>query len=427
MADVLISARNIAKKFKIGRNEIRVISSFNLDIYYDDFLVILGQSGVGKSTLLRILCGIEKPSEGSVLYKGQDIQKAKPRIGFVFQNFSLLPWFNVLQNVLLAVDALLDEETRLKKALSAIDLVGLDGFEKAFPSELSGGMKQRVGIARAIASEPEIIFMDEPFSNLDILTAEALRRDFIDIIQNQKIKVGAIVMVTHSIEEAVAMGKRILILGKGGKIIEDMKFPIPYPRNIRNMQDLIDKIHVLLSQSIEEESIVKKKIKYIRLPDVSPNAMIGFLDILCDMVQESPDGKRSIDIFEFSQKLLLDVDDLYPVLEACQILGFIEVKEGNIILLDTGRDFAKSDPIRQKEIFAGALVENVYLAREIYTILKMKREKRMKLDFFVDIIKEHFSRSELERQINIILMWSRFAEIFEYDDTSNEVYISENS
>lgn len=421
MPDVLISAQNISKKFRIGRSEIYVISSLNLDIFYDDFVVILGQSGVGKSTLLRILGGIEKPSEGMVFYKGKDINIVKPKIGFVFQNFSLLPWFTVLQNVLLAVNSSLDKQQRLKKALYILDMLGLDGFENAFPSELSGGMKQRVGIARAIASDPEIIFMDEPFSNLDILTAEALRRDFIDMVSAKKISSGAIVMVTHSIEEALAMGKRIVILGKGGRIIEDIKIPIPYPRNIKNMQEMVDKIHTLLSQSIEEVVVGKKKTRYIRLPDVSPNSMIGFLDILCDMVLE----QDKINIFEVSQKLLLDVDDLYPVLEACQILGFIDVKEGDIFLMDIGRDFAKSDPVKQKEIFARALIENVYLAKEIYTVLKMKKEKRMKIDFFVDIMKEHFSKSEVSRQINIILMWGRFAEIFEYDEKSAEVYISE--
>lgn len=423
MPDVLISAQNISKKFRIGRNEIYVISSLNLDVFYDDFLVILGQSGVGKSTLLRILSGIEKPSEGKVIYKEKDIQEAKPKIGFVFQNFSLLPWFNVLQNVLLAINSSLSEEQRLKKALQILDMFGLDGFENAFPSELSGGMKQRVGIARAIASDPEIVFMDEPFSNLDILTAEALRRDFIDMLSEQKIKVGAIVMVTHSIEEALSTGKRIVILGKGGKIIEDMKLPLPYPRNIKNMQELVDKIHTLLSQSVVEEAeLTKRKQRYIRLPEVSPNTMIGFLDIMVDMLGE----KDRINIFEVSQKLLLDVDDLYPVLEACQILGFIDVKEGDIVLLESGKNFAKSDPVKQKEIFSKALVENVFLAREIYAILKMKKEKRMKIDFFIDIIKEHFSQSEVRRQINIILMWGRFSEVFEYDEKSEEVYIPEN-
>lgn len=422
MAEVLISAQNISKKFRIGRNEIYVLSSLNLDIFYDDFLVILGQSGVGKSTLLRILSGIEKPSEGKVIYKGKDIQEAKPKIGFIFQNFSLFPWFNVLQNVLLAVNSSLTEEQRLKKALQILDMVGLDGFENAFPSELSGGMKQRVGIARAIVSDPEVVFMDEPFSNLDILTAEALRRDFIDMISEQKIRVGAIVMVTHSIEEALIMGKRILILGKGGKIVEEMKLPIPYPRNIRNMQEVIDKIHTILSQSVEETELIKRKQRYIRLPDVSPNTMIGFLDIIVDMLEQ----KDRINIFEISQKLLLDVDDLYPVLEACQILGFIDVREGDIILLENGREFAKSDPVRQKEIFSKALLENVFLAKEIYAVLKMKKGKRMKLDFFIDIIKEHFSQSEVKRQINIILMWGRFAEIFEYDEKSEDVYIPES-
>ncbi len=418
---VILEGRGVSKKFIMGEGrEVEVISPIDIKIYEGDFLIILGQSGAGKSTLLRILSGIIPPSTGEVLYKGRKISEAETKIGFVFQNYALFPWLTVLENVLIAVDTTMEERERLRRALDVIDMVGLDGFENALPKELSGGMKQRVGLARAIASDPEILFMDEPFSNLDVLTAEALRRDFIEMMESGKINSKAFVMVTHSIEEAISLGKKIVLLGKNpAKIISEITLDLKYPRNIRSMQELVDKIHTLLSANIPEKPAIKK-IKYIRLPDVSPTSIIGLLDILSDVFGE----RDRVNIFEISQKFLLDIDDLYPILEACQILGFIELKEGDIIITELGRKFAQADPVEQKEIFAKAFIENVHIAQEITRILNLRKEKKsVKAEFFYDILKEHFSQTEAKKQLDIVITWGRFAETFEYDEMRGEIYI----
>jgi NitT/TauT family transport system ATP-binding protein len=421
MPEIIIEAQEISKSFPYGKNgKIEVISPIDIKICDEDFLVILGPSGAGKSTLLRILSGIEKPSTGKVLYRGKDIFEVKPKIGFVFQTFALLPWLTVLENVLLAIDPNLDEKEREKKALEVLDMVGLDGFENALPKELSGGMKQRVGIARAIAADPEVLFMDEPFSNLDVLTAEALRRDFIEMLATKKIRIKACVLVTHNIEESIMLGKRIIILSKNpAKIISDISIELPYPRNIKELQDLVDKIHTIISENVRETPTIKKKVKYIRLPDVGPTSIIGLLDILTDVFSEN----EKINIFEISQKFMLDVDDLYPILEAAQILNFIEIKEGDVIITETGKEFAKADPVKQKEIFAKALTENVPLAKEIVSILSAKNNKKVKADLFYDILKEHFSKDEAKKQFDIIITWGRYAEIFEYNEIKKEIYI----
>lgn len=422
MPELIIEAERVSKSFSHSskNSRIEVISELNLKIFEGDFVIILGPSGAGKSTLLRILSGIEKPSSGRVLFKGKDIFEVKPKIGFIFQNFALFPWLTVLENVLLAIDKNVDENEKIKKALEVLDMVGLDGFENALPKELSGGMKQRVGIARAIASDPEVLFMDEPFSNLDVLTSEALKRDFIDMLISQKLRCKCFVMVTHSIEEAIQLGTRIIVLAKNpARILSELKLELPYPRNIRAMQELVDKIHTIISENIREVPIVKK-VKYIRLPDVGPISIIGLLDILLDL----SDGKERINIFEISQNFMLDIDDLYPILEACQILGFIEIKEGDIMITPLGIDFSRSDPVKQKEIFAKALLENVHLAREILSLLQIRKEKRrIKAEFFYDILKEHFSKEEARKQLDIVINWGRYAEIFEYDEVKGEIYL----
>jgi NitT/TauT family transport system ATP-binding protein len=262
--------------------------------------------------------------------------------------------------------------------------------------------------------------MDEPFSNLDVLTAEALRRDFIEMLATKKIRIKACVLVTHSIEESIMLGKRIIILSKNpAKIISDISIELPYPRNIKKLQDLVDKIHTIISENVRETPTIKKKVKYIRLPDVGPTSIIGLLDILTDVFAEN----EKINIFEISQKFMLDVDDLYPILEAAQILNFIEIKEGDVIITETGKEFAKADPVKQKEIFARVLTENVPLAKEIVSILSAKNNKKIKADLFYDILKEHFSKDEAKKQFDIIITWGRYAEIFEYNEIKNEIYI----
>lgn len=314
--------------------EITVLEDINLRIYSGDFVSILGQSGAGKSTLLRIIAGLVEPTEGEVLYRGKPLKKSNAKIAVVFQSFALFPWFTVLENVKVGlVGQGLDEEQIKEKALKAIDLVGLDGFEDAYPRELSGGMRQRVGIARALAVEPEVLLMDEPFSALDVLTADNLRGDIIDLWRDGKMPTKSIILVTHNIEEAVSMSSRAVVLSHNpGKIKAEIPIEMPYPRdkNSRDFKFLLDKIYTVLIKSPEEIPFLLAAGRYQFLPHAKVGAIAGLIELVHDK------GGR-VDIYALSSELSMEVDDIFPLIEASAILDFGEIKEGDFILTEKGK------------------------------------------------------------------------------------------
>jgi len=319
---VILETKGIKKSFLVGKgHEVVVLDDINLKVYSGEFLSILGQSGAGKSTLLRIMAGLVEPSEGEVLYKGVPLKKANAKIAVVFQSFALFPWYTVLENVkiVLAGEGL-DEKEIHEKAIKAIDLVGLDGFEDAYPRELSGGMRQRVGIARALVVEPELLLMDEPFSALDVLTADNLRGDIIDLWKEGKMPAKAIVLVTHNIEEAVSMASKAIILSHNpGKIKAEIPIELPYPRdkNSRDFKFMLDKIYTVLVKPTEEVPFLLTAGRYQFLPHAKVGAIAGLIELVHDK-----GGK--IDIYALSSELSMEVDDIFPLIEASVILDFGE-------------------------------------------------------------------------------------------------------
>ncbi len=419
----VLEAINIKKSFKSGNREIVVLDGINLKVEDGEFVSILGQTGAGKSTLLRILAGIIEPTEGKVLYRGTPIKLSKVKVSMVFQNFALFPWFTVLENVKLAlVNSGYSKEEIHERAIKAIDLVGLDGFEDAYPKELSGGMKQRVGIARALVVEPEILFMDEPFSALDVLTAHNLRGDIIELWREGKLPTKAILMVTHNIEEAVFMSTRAIILTHNpGRIMEEVKIDLPYPRNrnSREYRNLLDKIYTSLAKAegIELEKIEKKE-KFLFLPHAKVGSIAGLVEMVYDK------GGR-VDIYQLASELNLEVDDIFPIIESAKILGFGDTVEGDFVLTPLGIEWAKADPLRQKEIFREALLKNVPFVNQIYSVLKSTPKGKIKDDFFLDILENYFTPKEALRQLRTMIDWARYAEIFAYDYDSGELYLEE--
>ncbi|ACI21053.1 MULTISPECIES: AAA-associated domain-containing protein [Thermodesulfovibrio] len=423
--EIILETIGIKKSFMVGKGrEITVLEDINLKIYSDEFVSILGQSGAGKSTLLRIIAGLVEPTEGQVLYKGVPLKKANAKIAVVFQSFALFPWFTVLENVKVGLVGIgLNEEEIHEKAIKAIDLVGLDGFEDAYPRELSGGMRQRVGIARALAVEPELLLMDEPFSALDVLTADNLRGDIIDLWKEGKMPAKAIVLVTHNIEEALSMSSRAVVLTHNpGKIKAEIPLELPYPRdrNSRDFKFLLDKIYTILIKSPEEIPFLLAAGRYQFLPHAKVGAIAGLIELVHDK------GGR-VDIYALSSELSMEVDDIFPLIEASVILDFGEVREGDFILTEKGKNWAEADTLEKKEIFKDSALQNVQLIKQIMQVLSTISKHRVSEEFFIDILKNHFTPEEAWNQLETAIDWGRYAELFAYDYDAGELYLEEPS
>jgi NitT/TauT family transport system ATP-binding protein len=429
----IIEARRIEKYYgDTGSARIPVVAPTDLAIYPGEILALLGPSGSGKSTILRILTGLAEPSSGDVLWHGQPIHGPCLNVSIVFQSFALFPWLTVLDNVQAPLKALgVPLAQRMKRSLRILDAVGLDGFEAAFPKELSGGMKQRVGFARALVVEPEVLFMDEPFSALDVLTAENLRNELLELWEDHKMPTRAIFLVTHNIEEAVLLADRVIVLGKNpGRIRADFKVVVPRPRNHKDSRFLhtVDYIYTILTQpdvvpAPQPEGVPEPvpggtpavRQPYPMLPHARPGGITGILELLLDRSGHD-------DIHRLADDLAFEIDDLLPIVEAAALLGFITVKEGDAELTAAGREFAEADILKRKELFRQA-AQNVSLIRQITRSLEAKADHTLPEDFFVDMLEEHFTEDEARRQMETAIHWGRYAELYDYDSTTERFYI----
>ncbi len=417
----LLRLENISLSFKFPEGEIKVLDKVSFSVSEGEIISLLGPSGSGKSTILRIIAGLLRPQEGKVYYKGEELNGINHGVAMVFQNFALFPWLTVLENVELGLKVLgLPQEIRREKALKAIDLIGLDGFENAYPKELSGGMKQRVGFARALVMEPDILLLDEPFSALDVLTAENLRNDLIELWMEKRIPTKAMILVTHSIEEAVYIADRVLLLSKDpGRIIKEVKIEIPHWRDKKSKEflNLVDMIYGILTGKPMEKLAFREK-KHLFIPQAGVGAITGLIELVNDL--EGP-----VDIYKLGEELLMDIEDLLPIVEASEILGLAEIKEGDFVLTNSGKKFAEADVLERKEIFKELAIEKVPFLKQIIRVLQSKSNHKAPRDFFLDLLKQHLSAQEAEKQLDVLIDWGRYAEIFEYDDNKDELYLSE--
>ncbi len=414
----IVELQHIKQSFrKSGANqELLVIDDVSFSLYPGEVVALLGKSGSGKSTLLRIIAGLIKPSSGQVMFQGQPIYGPVAGISMVFQHFALMPWLTVLQNVELGLEAQgVEKSERRKRALEAIDIVGLDGFESAYPKELSGGMRQRVGFARALVVNPDVLLMDEPFSALDVLTADNLRNDLMDLWQQNKTKIKSILIVTHNIEEAALLADRILIFGVNpGNIKAEIGNPVPHPRESEDapVRKLVDDIYTLMTTSIEHVSKgIKMKMIDIgyRLPKVGISQISGLIETL------HSNENHSIDLPELADELSMDMDDLFPITEAAEILRFARVSHGDIELSPSGNQFAAADMQQQKQLFARHLLNYVPLARHIRRVLDERPGHRASEQRFLAELEDHLSEEAAEETLEIVIGWARYAELFAYD------------
>lgn len=420
MSATIIHLDNCKKSFrKSSTQELLVLEDVNFKLQEGEIVALLGKSGSGKSTLLRIIAGLVAPSAGHVSYRGKTVTGPVQGVAMVFQSFALMPWLTVLENVELGLEAQgVPREERRKRAIEAIDIIGLDGFESAFPKELSGGMRQRVGFARALVINPDVLLMDEPFSALDVLTAENLKSDLLDLWKEKKTNTNGILLVTHNIEEAATMADRIIIFGSDpGYIRAELNVNLPQPRDpeSKDFQKLVDKIYTLMTTGPKERAKRALREHQIglgyRLPDVEPSELSGLIETMISF-------EATIDLPELADEISMNIDDLFPIIETLEILGFATVSEGDIQLTDLGKAFSEADLQERKQIFAHRLQEKVPLARYIRRILDEKSGHRISEERFLTKLEDYLSDKEAERVLRTMIDWGRYAELFAYDFNS---------
>lgn len=434
MVEPIIRAQRVEKYYaQPSENRIQVIAPTDLSIVPGEIVALLGPSGSGKSTLLRMLSGLSRPSAGEVFWHERPISQTETNVSIVFQSFALFPWLTVLENVEAPLKARgLDPEDRRERSLKILDTVGLDGFQAAFPKELSGGMRQRVGFARALVVEPEVLFMDEPFSALDVLTAENLRSELLELWTKKTMPTQCVFLVTHNIEEAVLLADRIIVLGRNpGHIRTDFRVTIPHPRDRKTdaFTQLVDYIYKVLTRPDIVPAAApdpmtgrpvrdQRQMHYQMLPHARPGGIAGLLELLIDK-----GGKD--DIYRLAHDLGFEIDDLLPIVDAAQLLGFLKIEEGDAAITPQGQHYAESEILQQKEVFREAAVEHVLLLRQITRALNTKSDHTVPEEFFLDMLDEQFSEDESLRQLETAVTWGRYAELFDFDAARRRFFLPE--
>lgn len=417
MSEILLSVKNVSKSFKKDeQQDLLVLENINFNLRKGEIVALLGKSGSGKSTLLRIISGLAKPTSGEVRYRNNPVLSPVKGVSMVFQSFALMPWMTVLQNVELGLEAQgIGREERRRRAIEAIDIIGLDGFESAFPKELSGGMQQRVGFARALVVNPDILIMDEPFSALDVLTSENLKSDLLALWKEKKTQTNAIFWVTHNIEEAAMMADRILIFGGDPSGVQvDLPIDLPRPRNSesREYRAIVDQIYTLMTSGLKERGRTALREKQInlgyRLPNVDPAELSGLIETMLGF-------ESHVDLPELADELMMTIDDLFPIMEALEILGLAKVASGDIQLSDQGKQFASANLQERKKIFAALLLSRIPLIRHIRKVLEERPGARASEERFLSKLEDYLSEKESERVLETAINWARYAELFAYD------------
>lgn len=426
----LVSVQHVSKRFTGGGNgELTVLDDVSFELHEGEIVALLGKSGSGKSTLLRTIAGLIEPSDGVVLSHGEPLRGANSSVGMVFQSFALMPWLTVQDNVELGLEARgISRAERRQRALDAIDLIGLDGFESAYPKELSGGMRQRVGFARALVLQPDALLMDEPFSALDVLTAENLRNELMDLWARPDFPTKSICIVTHNIEEAVLLADRVVVLGSNpGHIKADVPITLARPRDRRaaGFEALVDTLYGYLA-GVETTAATTREEKSQRadhpLTKLLPEASVGGLAGLVEIVF-AHNGQT--DLPDLAAEILFEVDDLLPLVDAASLLGLLELDGVDAFLTEEGKAWYIADIQARKEKFAALAVTRAPLIRTICRTLENSDDGALRDDFFLDLLRRGLSDENARKQLDIAIDWGRYAELFDYDADSGELVLTE--
>ncbi len=423
----LLEVRSVNQMYGSGERRFTAVQNINLSMREGEFVALVGPSGCGKSTLLRIITGLNKPTSGVVLYRDNVLTGVNPYATIVFQTFALFPWLTVQQNVELALKVRgVPAEERTKRAVALLDKVGLDGFENAYPRELSGGMRQKVGFARAMAVEPELLCLDEPFSALDVLSAESLRGELLELWTAGDIPTKAILMVTHNIEEAIILADRIVVMGKDpGHVVADLTVDLPHPRHRKSPEFIakVDLVYGTLAGQTEPEAMelgtAPGEPGHTRsLPDVQVGNLTGLLESLAD----KPDDRA--DIYRLVEELKIDSNQLFLLTESAELLGFATVAHGDITLTALGQTFVDASILARKEIFA-TRIRRLPMFRWLLRLLEKSDTHTLEWDVIQSALELEFPPEDAEKQVEIAVNWGRYAELISYDDVKGTISLEE--
>jgi NitT/TauT family transport system ATP-binding protein len=415
--EILCELRNVGKAFPQGTGPpLRVLEGISLAIRPNEVVALLGPSGCGKSTILRILAGLTRPTSGEVLYHGAPLTGLNPGVGFVFQSFALFPWMTVTQNVeaVLAAKGLARDEVAAR-ASRAIHTVGLAGFEHAYPRELSGGMKQRVGMARAFSLDPEMLFMDEPFSQVDALTAESLRAEAIDIWAAKDKRPSSIVMVSHDIKEVVFMADRIVVLDANpGRVRTVVQNSLPRPRDYRapGLLNLVDRLHDVIT-GMEMPDVAAPAAVFEALPRAGPGEILGLLEYL-----DARGGQE--DVFKIASDTNREFGRLIAVVNAAELLDLVDTPRRQVVLTAEGRQFVKASPAEHRVLFRDRLL-GIRLFSHVRDALMRRDDHRIERDFVLELMAVQLPNEDYEAMFETFVAWGRYAHLFSYDDQSEVV------
>ncbi|MHB1303717.1 MAG: ABC transporter ATP-binding protein [Acidiphilium sp.] len=424
-ARTLLDVRHCRQSYpKDPNSELIVLDDVNVALREGEIVGLLGRSGSGKSTLLRIIAGLLRPTAGEVSWQGQPVTGPVRGVAMVFQSFALFPWLTVQENVELGLEAQgVARRERERRAEEAIDLIGLGGYDGAYPKELSGGMRQRVGLARALVTHPDLLLMDEPFSALDVLTAETLRTDLIELWSDGRLPVKSILMVTHNIEEAVLMCDRILVFSSNpGRVAHEMRVPFAHPRNRLDpaFRQMVDDIYAVMTRRKTPADLRAAAAQPATgfatpLHPIGTNLMSGLMETLA-----APPYEGRADLPALAAVLQYEADELLPLGETLQLLRFAELEEGDIRLTEQGRRFVDADTEERKKIFAQAALAHVKLVAAIRQVIDERWNHRASAVRFRDELEDHMSPERAEETLRTAISWGRYAEIYSYDEEAEQ-------
>lgn len=422
---VLVELEHVSQVYATGRKRFYAVQDINLSISEGEFVCLLGPSGCGKSTLLRLITGLQRPTEGVIRYRGEELKGVNPHASIVFQTFALFPWLSVQENVEVALKARgIPPKIRTARALDLLDRVGLDGFENAYPRELSGGMRQKVGFARAMAVEPELLCLDEPFSALDVLSSEALRGELLELWLDGKIPTKTILMVTHNIEEAAEMSDRLVIMGTSpGRVIAEVNVDLPHPRHRKSPQflRLIDQIYAILAGQTQPEPVemgtAPGKPGVTRwLPQIQISDLVGLLEHLAES------SEPTYDIYQLTEDFGADSDLVLRLIDTAELLGFVRVGQGDVMLTPLGETFSEASILTRKEIFS-TRIRRLPIFQWLMNMLQIAENQSLKRDVVRLALELELPPAEAEKQLNTIIEWGRYGELIAYDDETETLML----
>ncbi|WP_341676404.1 nitrate/sulfonate/bicarbonate ABC transporter ATP-binding protein [Niveibacterium sp. SC-1] len=417
-AKAILDLQGIGKSFRgAGGVPRTVLEGVDFRLADGEIVALLGQSGSGKSTLLRIMAGLIPADQGVLTYGGKSMHGPARGIGMVFQSFALFPWLTVQQNVELGMEARgVAPGERAKKAEAAIALIGLSGFEGALPRELSGGMRQRVGIARALVTEPNVLLMDEAFSALDVLTAERLRDEILELWEAGQFPARAILVVSHNIEEAVMMADRVVVFDANpGRIRAELAIDLPRPRDADSLEirERIDEVYALMTGSARRPA----RTAAAAVPawaEVLPDADVGRMEAVLELLMDEP-FRGIADLPQFAAQSELPDEELLPAAEALRQLGLVHMARGDITATPLGRRYCEGDNALRQELFGQQLIEHVPLVAHIRNGLEEAPNGELREERLLGQLTRSLDEASAARTLSTVIEWARYGEVFEYD------------